>query len=35
MLTAIFTKLWLIAIPIWAMIIYILYAIFTDHPDSN
>ena len=35
MLKFIFTKLWLIAIPIWAGIIYVLYAIFTDGPDSD
>jgi len=35
MLTFIFEKLWLIAIPIWAMIGYVLYSLFTDHPDSN
>jgi hypothetical protein len=35
MLTFFATKLWLIAFPIWAMIAYILYSLFTDRPDSN
>jgi len=35
MLTFLCKGLWLLAIPFWAMVIYILYSLFTDRPDSK
>ena len=34
-LVFVFTKLWLLAIPFWAMVVYILFKLWTDGPDSN
>jgi hypothetical protein len=35
MLKFLLEQLWLIAIPIWAMIFYILYSLFTDEPEAT
>jgi hypothetical protein len=35
MLVFILGKLWVLGILVWVLIAYILYALFTDRPDSN
>jgi hypothetical protein len=35
MLTFILEQFWLVGILVWVMIGYILYGLFTDHPDSK